>query len=65
MNDLAGNFKKLLFPKYFVEPNGFFGGAIILVEDGGSGCLVTPIYRHESFTVRIQAQCSNRIRKIL
>src|SRR5580658_4512330 len=65
MNDLAVNFEKLLFPDYSIEPNGFFGGAIILVEDGWSGGLVTPVYRNKSFTVRIQAQCSNRIRKIL
>ena len=65
MSDQAADFEKSLSSKCSFEPRRFFRGSIVLVENGRSDCLVASIYRHESFAVRIQAQRSDGIRKIL
>jgi hypothetical protein len=65
MSDQAGYFEKCLSSNCSFEPHRFFCGPIVLIEDRWSDCLIAFIYRHKSFTVRIQTQSSDGVGKIL
>src|SRR5271165_7504597 len=65
MSDQAGNLEKPLSSECSFEPDRFFRGSIVLVENRWSDGLVASIHGHESFAVRIQAQGSDGIRKSL
>ncbi len=52
MSDQPGDFEELPSSECSFEPHRFFGGSIVLVENGGSDGLVASIDRHECFAVR-------------